>query len=194
MHRDIKPASILVSNKHYCSIKDSAEIAKAFQNEGIISKLADFGESRSKLNQTAMMQHARTTHLERGTFVYNPPEFVIANHGAASFSLVELKRADVWSLGMVMFVLVNPDLEFPYASELSDLNVIDTSQAKEAIKSLMNIKKKPVHSEKYSVLRGGTWMKIENVFRMCTNFQPEQRPSAMEVLKELTCTDESQVS
>ena len=113
VHRDIKPANILVSNKHYCSIKDSAEIAKAFQNEGIISKLADFGESRSKLNQTAMMQHTRTTHLERGTFVYNPPEFVTANHGAASFSLVELKRADVWSLGVVMFVLVNPDLEFP---------------------------------------------------------------------------------
>ena len=93
-------------------------------------------------------------------------------------------------LCMVMFVLVNLDLEFPYASELSDLNVTDTSQAKEAIKSLMNIKKKPVHSEKYSVLRRGTGMKIE----MCTNFQPEQRLSAMEVLKELTCTDESQVS
>ena len=83
---------------------------------------------------------------------------------AASFSRVELKRADVWSLGMVMFVLVNPDLEFPYAIELSDLNLTDTSQAKEAIKSLMN-------------LSAGTWMKIEKVFQMCTSFQPEQRPS-----------------
>ena len=101
MHRDLKPlANILVSNKHYCCLKDSAEIAEAFRKEGIISKLAEFGESRSKLNQTAMMQHTRITHLERGTFVYNPLEIMTANHGAASFSLVELKRADVWSLGI----------------------------------------------------------------------------------------------
>jgi serine/threonine protein kinase len=102
VHRDIKPANILVSNRHYCHLKDPAQIEEIWLREGIICKLANFGESRSKLNQTAMLQHTRTTNFERRTVVYNPHEMLTANRESASFSLEDLKHADIWSLGMVI--------------------------------------------------------------------------------------------
>ena len=51
MHRDIKPRNVLVSNTHYCNLTNPHEIEQAWLQEGIICKLADFGEHRSVMHQ-----------------------------------------------------------------------------------------------------------------------------------------------
>lgn len=182
VHRDIKPANVLVSNTHYCHLTDRAQIEQVWLNEGIVCKLADFGESRSSLNQTAVVNHTRTTNFERGTVVYNPPEMLTAMHGA-SFSLEDLKRADVWSLGMLMFVLMNPDLEYPYAIEMEKESVSSVLEAREALHCLMCQNKKPTYSEKYSSVRAVDWIKIDKAFQSCTSFQSNKRVTANEALK-----------
>ena len=84
VHRDIKPANALVFNAHYCNMKNSSEVEQAWLQEGIVCKLADFGESRSKCDQTATFYHTRTTNLKRGTLVFNPPEALDGKHKLAS--------------------------------------------------------------------------------------------------------------
>ena len=45
IHRDIKPTNVLVSNQHYCALKDKQDLGHEFQTRPIICNLADFGES-----------------------------------------------------------------------------------------------------------------------------------------------------
>ena len=78
VHRDIKTGNVLVSNKHYCELKDRSSIEKAWLNEGIVAKSADFGESRSTMHQTATVLHTRTVNFERGTLAYTSPELLLA--------------------------------------------------------------------------------------------------------------------
>lgn len=182
VHRDIKPSNVLVSNTHYFHLTDRTAIEQAWLNECIVSKIADFGESRSSFNQTAAISHTRTTNFERGTFVFNPPEMLTAKHDT-SFSLADLKRADVWSLGMFMFILLNPDLEYPYAIEMENQSVSTSTQARTAIHSLMHHNKKPTFSEKYSSIRAVDWICIEKAFQACTSFLPSERVTASQALR-----------
>ena len=63
-HRDLKPKNILVSNQHYCDVEDEEERYKAFAERPVISKLADFGESRSHVIQTRAL-HSSTKNVDR---------------------------------------------------------------------------------------------------------------------------------
>lgn len=47
-HRDLKTANVLVTNQHYASITDQSALQAVYAKQPIITKLADFGESRSK--------------------------------------------------------------------------------------------------------------------------------------------------
>ena len=42
---------------------------------------------------------------------------MFCQNGSALF-LVDLKALDIWALGMVFFVIINPDLKYPYQMEL----------------------------------------------------------------------------
>ncbi len=78
VHRNIKPRNVLVSNTHYCNLTNPHEIEQAWLQEGIVCKLADFGKSRSVMNQTETINHTRIcNNMQRGTLVYNPPEAVV---------------------------------------------------------------------------------------------------------------------
>ena len=59
VHRDLKTANVLVSNQHYSNIT-SEDLSKALQENPIMCKVTDFGESRSRLVQTALMVHSCT--------------------------------------------------------------------------------------------------------------------------------------
>jgi hypothetical protein len=82
-----------------------------------------------------------------------------------------------------MLLLVNPELECFYATELENKTISNVLDAKEAIQSLMSMEKKPKYSETYSTLRAIVWTEIDEAFQTCTSFQPEQRVSAYEVLE-----------
>ena len=116
------------------------------------------------------------------TYYINPPEAMVGTKKLVSYSLEELKYGDIWSFGMLLFMLLNPDQEFPYSQEMEDLNVESASEAKDVIGKLMDKKKKPAHSTKYDSLRVAQWSYINEAYEMCTSFQPSQRASAHDVL------------
>ena len=119
VHRDLKPGNVLISNQQYCHYKNVDEIQEAWEKEAVICKLVDFGESRASLQQTGTLCHSRTANVDRGTIVYMAPELITGTGEA--MSLEQLKACDVWGLGMIIFLLLNPDLEFPYQYELDQL-------------------------------------------------------------------------
>ena len=120
VHRDLKPANVLISSQHYSSSKNQAEIEGFWaRNEAIVCKLTDFGESRTELQQTATLCHTRTSNVDRGTIPYMAQELLVMV--GKTLSLEQLKHCDVWALGMVIFMLLNPDLEMPYQFECNQI-------------------------------------------------------------------------
>ena len=110
-HRDLKTANILVSNQHYCSLKDD-ELAEAFHTEPIVCKLTDFRESRAREAQTAVVKTTcATNNVGRGTPLYMAPEILIDSRISEARSS-DLKRIDIWALGMVIFCVLNPDISW----------------------------------------------------------------------------------
>ena len=65
VHRDLKAKNILVSNQHYCNLSDEKTRFKTFSERLIACKLADFGEGRPHLIQTAAALHSRTKNVDR---------------------------------------------------------------------------------------------------------------------------------
>ena len=117
VHRDLKPGNVLISNQHYCHYKNVHEIQEAWEKEAVVCKLVDFGESRASLWQTATFCHSRTSNLDRRTVVYMALEFISCT--GEPMSPEQLKASD--ALGMLIFQLLNPDLEFPYQYELDQV-------------------------------------------------------------------------
>ena len=66
VYPDVKPANVLVSNQHYCTLDDRLELEHVFQTRPIICKLLDFGESRSIINQTINVCRMVTSNIVRG--------------------------------------------------------------------------------------------------------------------------------
>ena len=110
-HRNLKPDNILVSNTHYSAEDD---VPHWWAVKPIVSKLTDFGESRSSFVQTSSFLHTKTTNINRGTLPYMAPEIVLSSNGAEpcarpAISLRDMKAIDIWALGMIFFHLTNPN-------------------------------------------------------------------------------------
>ena len=54
-HRNLNPKNILVGNSHYCHIDEDKQQWAVFEKTPIIRQLADFGESKSRQIQTAII-------------------------------------------------------------------------------------------------------------------------------------------
>ena len=106
-------------------------VHKAWEKDGCICKVAGFGESRAALQQTATYCSTRTRNVERGTPMYMAPELFCEER---ALSIQELLHCDIWSLGMVYFILLNPDLQYPFDQELQ---CPSNKSAKKRIRSLM---------------------------------------------------------
>ena len=77
IHRNTKPANVLVSNFHYKSYKHE-ESEMAFGKKPIICELGDLGEARSMYTQTnALTGKSCTTAVHRGSLVFTVPELII---------------------------------------------------------------------------------------------------------------------
>ncbi|CAB4023980.1 Hypothetical predicted protein [Paramuricea clavata] len=108
---------------------------------------ADLYYIKLQLFTTREQQTWKEQHL-----FYNTPGAVVGIKKPVSYSLEELKYGDIWSLGMLLFKLLNPDQKFPYFQEMEDHDVESASEAKDVIGKLMDKKKKPAHSTKYDSL------------------------------------------
>ena len=189
VHMDLKPANVLVSNQHYCDL-DQESVQEAWKgNNGIVCKLVDFGESRSSVQQTATLCHTMTNNVDRGTIVFMAPELMSAQPEKA-LSLADLKKCDIWSLGMIIFMLLNPDLQYPYQLELDQLQDRSFEGSKKHLTNRLLQKEKPSFSSKYSPLQATSWLKLNETFEECTHFETEGRPSVTRVA-ELLQADES---
>ena len=116
-HRDLKPVNVLVSNQHYsnpCLVENDLETTYA--KCPIVCKLADFGLSRSLELQTKTVLMSKTECIGRGTLQYMAPEIHLPKRSTVSQD--DLKKSNIWSLGIMMFQMVNPNLFGPYHNEL----------------------------------------------------------------------------
>ena len=100
----------------------------------------------------------------------------------------DLKAADVWALGMVFFVVINPDLKFPYQIELQDMQ--QGGCFSELERRILN-NEKPHHSPKYKAYRVAEWNEIAELFEKCTAFAPKDRPNTKDIVDLLIKTSGS---
>ena len=150
-----------------------------YATKPIICKLIDFGESRSDVAQTATLCNQRTLNVYRGSPVYMPPE-IFNNSIGFSASLTDLKAVDVWALGMVFFMLLNPNLDYPYHVELQ--NKIPDKPWRAVVGEHFAKSKLPTFSNKYQTQRATDWLIIDDVLHRCLCFSPEYRLPEQEVL------------
>ena len=172
-HRDLKPNNCLVSNLHYCHERNQTELAKAFQTNPVVCKLSDFGESRAEYLQTQSMIESRTSKLSRGTPVYMAPELFMQKFALRYATHEDLKRADVWSLGMIFYILINPDLRTPYQVNFDQSRGVSWQLI---LQENLSESKKPLMSNKYENNRGSQWSVINRLFDDCVDFKPLSRP------------------
>ena len=175
VHRDLKPENILVSNVHYSTTIN--EIEKFWEDRPVIAKLTDFGESRSQFIQTSSRLHTRTNNVKRGSPIYMAPELHLKTKG--SLSLNELKAVDIWALGMVLYVLVNPNLKYPFKHEMDELRSKGISS--ELVSHVLKRGKLPNHHPKYKKEREGSWMLVVSAFKAASKFVSSSRPCIKEV-------------
>ncbi|XP_022793672.1 cyclin-dependent kinase 9-like [Stylophora pistillata] len=93
-HRDLKPATIFVSNQHYCQLIKE-EIGKVRIECPMVCKLADFGESRSSEMQTKSILNSQTLRVNRGTPVYQAPEILVGKTRLSVATIEDMKKADI---------------------------------------------------------------------------------------------------
>jgi serine/threonine protein kinase len=118
VHRDIKPPNVLVSNRHYSMLDPStSKFGDAYRDRPLICRLTDFGLSRSNVVATNTISGAVTQNLQKGSLPYMAPELLVDEWRLPFASIVDLKRMDIWAVGMCIFTILNPDTRFPYERE-----------------------------------------------------------------------------
>ena len=116
--RDLKPGDILVSNQHYCN-KDEVSFTREYEHCPIVCKVADFGPSRSLDTPTQSIVQSCTNDICRGTPVFVAPEI---HMGLLTSAIqLDLQKTDIWSLGLLAYSLVNPNLANLYRKESENL-------------------------------------------------------------------------
>ena len=166
-HRDLKTDNILITNQHYASLSP-AEVKEQWKRRPIISKITDFGESRSEMIQTRsfMLSRATGTNLNRGTLVYAAPE----TQTMSVPTLHDLQKMDMWSFGMVLYCLTNPDVRYPYFLDIQEKAKQDGRNIRQNhVKDLLLKQALPKSSAKYAKYRskGNVWATINRVSLLC---------------------------
>lgn len=181
-HRDLKPANVLVTNQHYASINDQHALQEAYGQQPIIVKLGDFGESRSRFQQTSSLCHTRTCNVNRGTPVYMDPELMTKN----SVSLTDLIAADVWAFGLVMFMIMNPSLGHPFSRNLEKSSTGRKNKWADVRDNILSNGEKPIPAPAYLRKQSTCWLPVFNAYEECMK-PVEQRgdvATVISILKE----------
>jgi serine/threonine protein kinase len=173
-HRDLKPTNVLVSNQHYCHLSSPKAIEEISSGKPLICKLSDFGESRSQELHMHTILTSKTGRVNRGTPIFMAPELLVKGIRLNEASLEDLKKADIWAYGMIVFSVINPGLKHPF--ELCMLEERISQGPLEALEKLMKFKTRPKSQEKYATKQAGEWSGLNKVYETCASFHAASRP------------------
>lgn len=186
VHRDLKPANVLVSNHHYRDLLDITLIEEAWSTIPVICKLTDFGEARSHLINTRNFNATGTKNVSRGTPAFMAPEVLLAEkEQPVAMSFSQLKKVDIWALGLLYFCVVNPGVPSAYTYEFKKSGVLPGNQMRH-VKGMMKGKQLPSPVPKFGPFQSTTWKNIFAALERCVAFESGKRPTASEVLQILT--------
>ena len=161
----------------YCQMPNKEAVREALEKQPIICKLVDFGKSRASMIQTATICSTQTMNIDRGTPVYMAPELL--SPVDTLLSLDQLKACDIWSHGMAMFLLLHPDLQFPYQVEIDKLHPTTYEMCKREVTKLLTSKILPTFSDKFSCFQVTSWLMLERIFEKCSDFDSTKKPTAL---------------
>ena len=176
VHRDLKPDNILVTNQHYLFVNEEKPRAELFANNPVTCKLADFGESRASYLQTQTLVSSQTHRVDRGTVVFMAPE--LHHQPLKPVSHEDLKKADIWAYGLVMYCLLNPDMDDPYQAVFAETGM---NKCVDSLKCLLSERRLPKPQPKYEYLQVSEWWELEEAFELCAKFEPQLRPAASDL-------------
>ena len=177
VHRDIKPSNILVSNLHYDE-NTAQEVASSCP---IVCKLGDLGEARSKLVQTRKNLSVTKNHtkkLNRGSSAFQAPETLVDEMMLPSANPEDLKRADIWSMVMSIFIVLNPSLRQPFQE-----NMKNTDATENMLKDLLRLKSAPEAPSENEMNTAVHYQTLRNLFYRSFNYNPDKRPDAKTMLE-----------
>ena len=176
VHRDLKPQNILVGGN------DST-----YDNTGlhIYCKITDFGEARASWANTV------TAHVnpaaEIGTYPYMAPEVlcpeIYFNPKDEEFKTMP---RDVWSFGMIMYMILNPDVRHPFANQGKTCGASGMTQeisVREEVVQHMMKKALPHPSAKYTFLKE-MCPSINHCISKCLDYVLTRRKTMDEISKE----------
>jgi len=101
------------------------------------------------------------------------------------------KLVDVWSLGLTLFSILNPDLNFPFEIEFKSEFPPSPDAASKfpaLLKEKMKVESRPQPSKRYYRLQATTWLHPEKIYKKCASYEPRLRSSAQAVLAEYAIT------
>ena len=140
-------------------------------------KVTDFGESRSRATQTASIWHSATKNIQRESPAYMAPEIFVESKMSTAVTMEDLH---VWAMGMVLFMLLNPNLKRPFSAELS----LSHLPWGEVIKSKFRKKRNPLMTPSIRYIFQATdWFLIFEAYERCTCFILTKRPPTAEILE-----------
>lgn len=144
VHRDLKPANILLTIKHYVHMPED-ELQFIWKHQPVICKIADFGEGRSAIIQMQTLLSSKVQHLNRGSPAYMAPEAFLPERQPTEATLELLKAVDSWAYGMVLFILANPSLRYPYQEEV--IKERSSNPLKDSVDSFREILRRLQHPQ-----------------------------------------------
>ena len=165
-HRDLKPGNVLISNQHLLGLP-SLQQEMQWRLKPWLAKLTDFGESWGKLAQSCEAACSFTANVYKGTPAFMAPEVIDPSLRPLKMGEEQLELADIWSLGMLLFCLVNPSCQVPYGLE-GKRQGVKPGKWQEFMKKKISTGERPEQDPDYSALRATVWEPVEDVFKKCT--------------------------
>ena len=181
-HRDLKPGNVLVSNQHLLKLSPE-ELGLQWQNSPCIAKLTDFGESWGNLAKSSEAACTHTINVYKGTPAFMAPEIIDPKKRPFLMREDDMKMADIWSLGMLLFCLSNPSCKVPFAMEAK--SELKQGSWSNFFKHKVALGVKPTGDPEYDILRATEWVNVNEAFHQCIEKDPVKRISvdtALEIL------------
>eukprot|EP00112_Aurelia_sp_Birch-Aquarium-sp1_P020999 Seg5543.1 transcript_id=Seg5543.1/GoldUCD/mRNA.D3Y31 product="Mitogen-activated protein kinase kinase kinase 13-B" protein_id=Seg5543.1/GoldUCD/D3Y31 len=188
-HRDLKPGNVLVTNAHLIKLPAS-EMQAEWKRRPCIAKLTDFGESWGILSQSTEAAHTHTINVYRGTPAFMAPEIIDPLQRPYLMREEDMKKADIWSLGMLMFCLINPNCKLPYGIEGKSAMKYETFLS--FVKKNISKGIKPLNDPEYDALRASNWANLSEVYDDCLKKKADDRVSMQQIketLNQIDCSE-----